>query len=187
MRVSVVLLGGFLTATFSLLVGCADDAARIKALIPAATAMPQADWERMAHSDTPLKVSDIKQRPLTTMLLAFRPEALPRTKEAKEEFEGIDGRQMKASSVAEEIGRRSDCLVTFVHADRITDFTCEVSGDTAKGTIAFEVPEMYRGKFEYVARRMGGNWAITETAMPANGIHVVRDERGKWKELNREP
>jgi hypothetical protein len=171
----------------SLLVGCADDAARIKALIPAATAMPQEYWDKTANSDTPLKASDIDERPLTTMLLTFGPKARPRTKEAKEEFGGIDGRPMKASSYREEISRRTDGLVTLVHADRITEFTCEVDGDTAKGTVAFEVPELYRGKFEYVARRSRGNWAITETAMPANGIHVVRDQQGKWKELNREP
>ena len=43
--------------------------------------------------------------------------------------------------------------MTLVHADRIRGVTCEVKGDTATGTVSYEVPKLYRGKFNYVAQR----------------------------------
>lgn len=43
--------------------------------------------------------------------------------------------------------------VTFTHADRITDFTCDVEGDVAKGTVSFKVPDLYQDKVDYVAKR----------------------------------
>ena len=73
--------------------------------------------------------------------------------------------------------------VTFLHADRITGCTCEVNGDTAKGTVSFEVPELYRGKVDYAAKRKDGTWQIQEFIMSAYDIHVIRNEEGKWQKV----
>ena len=53
---------------------------------------------------------------------------------------------------------------TMIHAGRITDCTChQVNGDQYAGTVSYEVPKLYRGKFDYVAKRNGGKWQITRT------------------------
>jgi hypothetical protein len=69
---------------------------------------------------------------------------------------------------------------TLVVRDHITAFTCEVAGDAAKGSVRYEVANLYRGKFDYVATRSGGSWEISELSMPARKIHLVRNEDGDW-------
>ena len=72
--------------------------------------------------------------------------------------------------------------MTFVHTDRITDFTCIVHADKAAGTVSFKVTGLYQGKVDYIAQRLGGKWFIVEFIMPAYGIHIVRADNGQWKE-----
>ena len=68
-----------------------------------------------------------------------------------------------------------------IHADRITGCTCEVQGDTATGVVSYKVPKLYQGQIEYVAKRKGDTWEITEFIMPVRKIHVVRSKKGAWE------
>jgi hypothetical protein len=108
----------------------------------------------------------------------------------KEQFQFLTSRIPKPARIAQEIYRGTrqpdgtiapQGSVTFLHADRITGCSCKVDGDTATGTVAFEVPELYRGKVDYVAVRKDDSWQIREFIMSAYGIHLVRDAEGKWK------
>jgi hypothetical protein len=67
-----------------------------------------------------------------------------------------------------------------IHADRITDCTCTVDGDTATGTVSFMVPKLYQGQVNYVARRREGKWKIEEFIMPLHKIHIAVADNGKW-------
>lgn len=109
--------------------------------------------------------------------------------ERKEQFQFLTQRIPKAARLLQEFCRgvgsgenfQPQGPVTFLHADRITDCSCEVNGDTATGTVSFEVPELYRGNVDYVATRVGEVWEIQEFIMSAYHIHLVRNADGKWE------
>ena len=112
-----------------------------------------------------------------------------RTDEQLEEYKTLT-EVLKPSDLAAEIyrARRIGKIViplgpvTAIHVERITNFTCEIDGDTARGTVSYKVPDLYRGNVNYVAQRKGDTWRITEFLMPAHEIHIVRDDDGKWSE-----
>jgi len=165
----------------------ADVAAAIKALIPEASAMAREDFEKLARSPTGPRGSDLKDKSLTLMLFALRPKD---GADAKEQFQFQGEGVAKASDIAREIYRMGLRIgkvqllkgpVTFIHADRITDFTCDVKGDAARGTVSFKVPDLYQGKVGYLARRKDGQWRIEEFIVPAYDIHVRRSEEGTWE------
>ena len=125
------------------------------------------------------------------MILDIRPQTKT-DKEAREQFELLpnDEPGSVVLKIRDEIGHPVEVRhhihvsvhpATMIHADRITDCTChQVNGDQYAGTVSYEVPNLYRGKFDYVAKRSGGKWQITELSMSAYKIHLVRGEDGKW-------
>ena len=170
----------------SIQVAGADDAAEIKKLVPAASAMTKADFEKLAHSETSPKASDVEDKSLTLMLLTLK---MRDDVTARAQFRYLAQGPIKMSDLVAEIyrtlnlGRTRVLLapVTMLQANRITELTCAVEGDTAKGTIAFEVPKLYAGKVDYVARKAGGKWRIEEFHVPAYEIHVMLGKSGKWE------
>jgi len=159
----------------------------IKQAIVADSAMMHADFEKLVFSEVTPNPSKVEDKSLTLMLLALR---VRDDDKSREEFRFLGDGYPRPSALAEELyrlrqtGRRRILLepVTFIHLDRITDFACKVDADRATGTLSFKVPGLYQGKVDYVAQRHDGKWFITEFIMPASGIHVVRDEKGVWKE-----
>ena len=157
--------------------------------------MPAEDFAKIVSEGESPK-APLREASLTHLFLRMRPPPVkdPRRKAMDEEFMFTTGHvQLPASKIEAEIYRPSSPgakitaaggaptgPVTLVHADRIRGVTCEVKGDTATGTVSYEVPKLYRGKFNYVAQRTGGAWQITELSMPAWGIHAVRDRHGTW-------
>jgi len=173
------------------------DADAIRALIPRAAGLTDeefAEWmenlEVVRRSPTTPKPAEIEfaspQKSLTVILYVGRPGFL---QEGQNEFQYLNPEAAPFPAMLEEMRRklpedvssRDDPVgATLIHADRITDLTCEIEGVTATGTVSFEVPELYRGKVDYVARRDDGAWQITEFAMPAFGVRLVCDEWGTW-------
>lgn len=165
----------------------ADDASDIKQAIPADAAMMRADFEKLATSSSVPSASKVQDKSLTLMLLDLK---VKDTKKAREQFRFLTDNYPQPSTLSEELyrerhtGKRRVLLepVTFIHADRITDFTCKVTGDEAAGTVSFKVPELYQGKIEYVAQRHSGKWFISEFIMSAYDIFLVHTNDGHWKE-----
>jgi hypothetical protein len=163
-------------------------AADIKALIPAATAMSPDDFQKLATSAEGMKPSDFAEQSLTVMLLGVQ---RGRSEEAEKEFKWLfEGGMAKPSAIVDEISRQGPLLrklgvrpepITFVHADRITGCTCTVKADTATGTVSYQAPGLYEGKFDYIAKREKGKWQITELVMPARKTHIVRNAKGMWE------
>jgi len=164
-----------------------DTAISIKRAIVADSAMMHAGFERLAFDQRSPNPSKVEDKSLTLMLLALK---VKDDEKAREQFRFCTDGYPRPSELAEELyrvrqtGQRRILLlpVTFIHMDRITDFTCEVHADKATGTVSFKVPSLYQGKVEYVAQRFDGKWFITEFVMPAYGIHLVHSNDGLWKE-----
>lgn len=165
----------------------AEDAMQIRQLIPAAAAMSKADMDKLATSNAP-SYDDIEDKSLTLQLFAMKLNR-DRTEEQLAEYRTLAD-VPKPSDLAAEIYRvrRIGRLViplgpiTAIHAERITDFTCELDGDQARGTVTYKVPDLYQGKVNYVAQQSDDTWRITEFILPAHNIHVVRGADGSWTE-----
>ncbi|MEQ8788137.1 MAG: hypothetical protein RIC55_17650 [Pirellulaceae bacterium] len=144
--------------------------------------------EKLATSPKTPSETDIEDKSLTLKLFGMKLNK-DRTEEQLEEYKTLT-ESPRASDLAAEIfrARRIGSVfitlspVTAIHAERITGFTCEVDGDTARGTVSYKVPELYEGKANYVALRKDDSWRITEFLLPAHKIHLIRGEDGKWTE-----
>lgn len=169
----------FLSGCFaSTQVAIADDAAEIQKLIPAASAMAKADFDKLAMSDVPLKASDLDEQSLT-LLLFLTPCFDDAAKREQFRYFGCP----KPSILAAEMRRKPGFApITMIHANRITGITCDVKDDTARGVVSFEVPKLYAGKVHYVARKQDGKWRIEEFALPAYNIQVAHGQSGKWEQ-----
>jgi hypothetical protein len=186
MRVWLTIAAGVLVALAVGSVARADDAAEIKKLVPEAAAMSREDFDRVAHSRTAIKPSEMEDKSLTWMVFTI-PVVRGTPKAALEQFKFDDlkpgrllaewSRSTAADGVAVPKG-----LITAIHADRITGLTCKVEGDKATGTVSFKVPHLYQGKVDYVARRTGGKWQIVEFHLPGRGVHIVRNPKGMWEQ-----
>lgn len=74
--------------------------------------------------------------------------------------------------------------ITFIHEDRITKFECDIEGETATGAVEFKVPDVYRGRAEFKAKKdYDGRWLIHEFRLPAGSIHIEQAESGFWVEV----
>jgi hypothetical protein len=164
-----------------------EDAAAIKKLIPAASAMARNDFLRLAKSGTTPRASDIEDKSLTLMLLTLR--TTPQDdEERKQQFSFITNGVPKAAELAAEMDRSKRIgnitiplgPVTMIHANRITDLTASVDADGATGSVSFTVPKLYQGRVDYVARSEDGKWRIEEFRLPAFDIHITLSEDGRW-------
>ena len=176
----VVAMGGPL----SLAAGDKDDTAEIKALIPAATAMSRQDFDKLARSPEAPTVEQAEEKSLTLLLMTLKPLDEPQATEAFS-YVGMPqpaklAREVSREGIAIGAFRMPTGPTTMIHADRITQFTCDVQGNRATGTVTFQVPTLYQGKVDYVAARADGKWAISELAVPAYKIRLIRDKDGKW-------
>ena len=183
------------TISVGLFNASADDSKEIRELIPSESAMMRADFEKLGTSNVP-KASDVADKSLTLMLLAFMRVEEGQTPKQQEQFRYLltDGRPPTPSDLAREVcrerrtGKRRIVLapVTSIHGDRITNCTCNIEKDVATGTVSFQAPRLYQGKVDYVARRVKGKWLIVEFIMPAYKIHILRGKEGMWKEKSAE-
>jgi len=165
-----------------------DDVAKLRSLVPYASAMKQTDFTKLAASARPREIED---RSLTLQILATK--TADATPAQLKEFRYLDG-VPKPSQLVDEIHRVAVSLlgkrvlkgpVTIIHADRITDFTAKIEGNEATGVVSFHVPKLYEGKVNYRAKKNEENWRIIEFHLPANDIHIERSkpDSNVWSDI----
>ncbi len=157
-------------------------AATIRRLLPTAAGFPATDMARIAISPATPRASDLEDKALSVMAMTYKVYCPDLYEAHEEEFQFDMIATPQASDLAQELSRnRYLGCVSMIHADRITDFACEVDGDTAKGSLSFKVPGLYRGKVQYVAEQVDGRWQIKEFHLPIHRWKFVRTEAGLWK------
>lgn len=125
----------------------ADVRAEIRKLVPEASAMKQADFEKLARSAAP-NLEDIEEKSLTLMLLQVKitPDAsAAQRKELRyQQPPKPDELAAEIYRIASRDGKRVVLKgpVTFLSANRITNVTAEVEGDQATGTVSFKAPNL---------------------------------------------
>lgn len=163
-----------------------DDAAEIQALFPEATAMSSSDFESvLKNPDVPPTLERFQDQNLTLHVLTMEHTV---DEDVGKDFSFFENRPPHPRRFAEEIGRGNWLLggfiaaqpVTAIHADRIQGMTCVVAGDRATGEVSFESPDLFKGRFEYVATRVNGKWKIAELAIPSRNVGIVRGDDGLW-------
>jgi len=172
--------------------GDAKEAGEIKKLVPAATAMSNAEYKVTCELTNAPTEELYENKSLTMLILTtlwweskmysnmIHPD---RTKEgedadAKAEFEWLE--LLIPFEALQEIDRGERRPKTIIHANRITDVTCHVDEDRATGCVSFTVPRICRGKVNYVAVKSDGVWKITEFHMPAHKLDI-RKEGDEWR------
>ena len=167
-----------------------SDADQIRWLIPQASAMATAEFDRIARATIVRECPNPEfPNPSLTCVLISRKWGDP----GLPKHLRWTGEVVKPSDLAKENHRAIPFLsgrnisfppyATLLHADRITEFTCDVKGDTATGAVSFRVPELYEGNVDYVALRKEGRWRIEEFLLPGLSLKVVRQgtATGTWK------
>jgi hypothetical protein len=162
----------------------ADAAKAIRSLIPAAAGMREAEMatvDKIAATQTAPKPDAFGNKPLSVMVMIYKIHPPGLYKAQAEDF-CFEAPSVSAEGLFEEIRRSRDSdYYSMIQPDRITDFTCKVDGDRARGVVSFKVPHLYEGKVHYVAERAEDQWEIKEFHLPAHGWKFVRTEGGKWK------
>jgi hypothetical protein len=159
-------------------------ATAIRRLIPPAAGCRAEVVCTIARSPTTPKPQDImKDLGLSMIVLTYRipPPGMYAAHAEEFRFDALP----RPSKLAEELLRnRYLGYYSMIHLDRITDFTCDVQGETAKGSVSFKVPRLYEGKVQYLAERVEGRWRIKELHLPIHRWRFVRTEDGQWKWFN---
>jgi hypothetical protein len=157
----------------------------IKAAIPRASGVPNEEWEH-ARAEGMITPRKFRTKPLSLLLYiplikVNIPELPERIDECKAEFQYVTdsypSTERRRAVFERSVGQGYRAMI---HADQITNLTCDLEGATASGKFSFEVPELCRGTFEYSAVRVGSQWQITEFRMPAHDWSFVRRDDGRW-------
>jgi len=160
---------------------------QIREYITQAAAMQRADFNAIARATGTPKVEDYSDKSLTLVLLfntGIREEG------KFDQFQFQTDRTPRPNELVGEVNRGlggyplflPTAPVSMIHQDRITDITCEVKGNKATGVVSYQVPGMYFGKVKYIAEKTPTHWYITELIVSDYDIHLIRGERGLWKE-----
>ena len=160
-------------------------ATTIRRLIPAAAGCRAEILSAIARSESTPKPWDVmKEIALSAIVLNYRIPPPGMYQAHAEEFR-FDRTLPHPSELIRELLRNQYLgYYSMIHLDRITDFTCDVEGQTAKGSVSFKVPRLYEGKVQYLAERVEGCWRIKEFHLPTHRWRFVRTDAGEWKWFN---
>lgn len=158
------------------------DAEAIKRAIVMDSAMTREDFLKVAGAEKPPRPSDCEDQSLTLMLFASLASV---DEDMHADFRPLKEGRLFPSDVVAEVARVrqhdnrwiSYEPMTFIHLDRMTDCTYEVTGDTADGVVSFRVPGLYEGKAAFIAIRHEGEWFISRFTMRSLDIDIVREQR----------
>ena len=154
-------------------------------LIPQATAIDRKLFEGMRRSAASPKASDYNDHSLTAELLFVNVKQI---QASKGEFRFLTKGHHDPQELFEEMyrsvgtGRLQTVTrpVTMIHRERIEKLDFQIDGNKAIGSFEFQVPELYEGKTNFTAKRVGEKWRLTRFQMPNLKIDIRSDEAGQW-------
>ena len=159
-----------------------SDEARIRRLIPRAASMPISTWNRIV-SDAgtmncrhPLTLEECEDQNLSALLILGRYGDAPGEVSCRDL--ALIGRPNPAD-LFDAVERR--WLASAIHAEDISGYSCDVSGASAHGRLAFNFGFMVRGRLEFSAEKSWSGWTITEFRLAASKLAVRLGADGLWK------
>jgi hypothetical protein len=151
----------------------------IRNLAPPAAAVGAADWNKLATSQSGLKVSDYDNQPLA-MLIMILPVVEKPSAAQEAEFKTVAAFPKPSEMAGAFQPSKLSLLITPLQFSYIKDVTTKLAGEQVVGEISFEAPKVYTGKFEYTAVRVDDKWQIIEFRLPVRGLKTTLTD-GKWK------
>jgi hypothetical protein len=153
----------------------------IRDLIPEAAGSPTAEFDELSRPDQAPALAQVKQQSFTVAVLLLRFTKETADEKHREEFRLIGDDLPKPSKLANAFAKSKELgYYTAIHPDYITEFTCEVSGSLARGSVSFEAKGVYAGKVNFVASKTDGKWRIVEFQLPTWDVTTTR-KNGDWK------
>lgn len=157
----------------------------LRAALPRAAGMSRETLSSLTQSETSPHPGMFDDQPLTLALLCLplhsAPSGLPVT-DLTTEIRPLSSVSPRPSALVAALALIGDSDLLSIVADKnIRELTCETSGETAAGTVQFEVPECFVATVQYRAHKTPQGWQITEFHLPLWDIHVVADAAGVWK------
>lgn len=153
----------------------------IRDLIPEAAGSPTAEIDELSRPDQAPALDAVKQQSFTVAVLLLRFTKETAYEKHREEFRLIGDELPRPSKLAKAFAKSKELgYYTVIHADYITEFTCDVSGSLARGSVSFEAKGVYAGKVKFVASKAGGKWRIVEFQLPTWDVTTKR-KNGDWK------
>ena len=154
----------------------------IRRLAPQAAGIPNADFLKLARSGTSPDPIQVKSQPLSLIILCHQVMPLPKAVREKREkefrFSELTPSPNKLVKLLKP--REQAACWTALHSEYITDVTCEVTDNTASGTISFDAG-LYAGKVHYTAKRSWQKWRIQTFEFPAHGWKFVCGKFDIWQ------
>jgi hypothetical protein len=154
-----------------------------KALIPKATSITNADWERLAKSQQP-SPSLIKSESLSLILVgSLNPiEAGKKNPAVLNDFKYVGKNIPEPSVISDHMWQsKSKGYATMLQPESLTGCQVKTENGTATGTVAFEVKGLFSGNVEFTAHHKDGSWRIQEFRLPNYDIKTVLADDGVWK------
>ncbi len=157
----------------------------IRAIAPRAAAMSVEDAVQLFSAATAPSMSSLDNQSLTLGIAAMPHFATPKPtvdyyvkrKQEYSPFDGITPAGM-VEALSQTVKTRGYCTV--LAPGNITDVTCSLDGDSARGIVFFRIEKVGEGAVHYSARRIGKRWEITEFAFPVHGLTFSRNNDGFW-------
>ena len=162
---------------------------RFRHLIPAATAIDRADFEKIARSPSTPTADSFQQQSLSAVLMILPIMPVGEDETEKRQFRMLQ--PTKPAELAREMYRSIGAPrlgvvyrpITMIHSERITRCQAKITNDKATGSFDYRVPDLYEGSADFVAKKQGDGWKMVEFQMKTMGVHVVRDKQGKWRRV----
>lgn len=156
----------------------AQVAERIKALIPEASSVSIAEWQRI--TDSAGHIGKLEDMPNQSLSLVISMISVPKCKETL----WVDGEGGTANPrvLADAMEKSKEKgYATLLQPEFITECKCSVANDKAEGTVTFRVKGLFGGKVDFTARQKDGAWSIEEFRLPGCELRTQRGANGRWK------
>lgn len=159
-----------------------DAKEKIRELLPAAAGVSWTAWKATGIPDKAPKAEQFKNQPLTVLLMSLRftRESLADANQQRE-FRFFSGLPRVDSYFDAVSKSEQDGYASVIQSEYITDFACNSTEDTALGFVTFQAKKIYAGRVAYQARKLKGQWMITEFSLPAWGKKTSLGADGNWK------
>jgi hypothetical protein len=153
----------------------------IRDLIPEAAGSLTAEFDELSRPDQAPALAQVNQQSFTVAVLLLRFTKETADEKHREEFRLIGDDLPKPSKLAKAFAKSKELgYYSAIHPDYITEFTCDVEGSLARGSVSFEAKGVYAGKVNFVASKAGGKWRIVEFQLPTWDVTTTR-KNGDWK------
>jgi hypothetical protein len=148
------------------------DEARVRELVPFATAVPVAELDALAQRGSQASIDDFESRTLTVVLCFAKGDL-------QEDFRALPSASMDASQL--EWVHLSSKLATWFPSECLHAIEVENEGERARGRFRFHRARLFEGFAEFEAELRDGEWTLTRFRLPLTGLETRLSAQGLWR------